>query len=191
MPLLRVRMDRERIAVIDHSMGGPKVALLAGATVTDIHSGGKRSTFPTRASAFVAISPPGTYEGAGEWLNTTYPESLQIDFGTMTKPVMVVVGTDDHNPNFSTRLDWRVDAYNLAPGPRTLLTVNGAEHIFGGVSGWDAAETSDENPALVAELQRATWAYLHSALYPEDAAWDEVVEGFCNDADPFAVVQTK
>ena len=191
MPLLRGRMDRERIAVIDHSMGGHTGALLAGATATDIHSGEKVDLSDPRISAFVAISPPGTYEGAGEWLNTTYPESLQIDFGTMTKPVMVVVGTDDHNPNFSTRLDWRVDAYNLAPGPRTLLTVNGAEHIFGGVSGWDAAETSDENPALVAELQRATWAYLHSALYPEDAAWDEVVEGFCNDADPFAVVQTK
>jgi hypothetical protein len=32
-------------------------------------------------------------------------------------------------------------------------------------------ETTDENPERVAAVQRLTWAYLRSALYPEDPAW--------------------
>jgi len=39
------------------------------------------------------------------------------------------------------------------------------------ISGYDAAETTDENPERAAAVQRLTWAYLRSALYPEDGAW--------------------
>ena len=41
---------------------------------------------------------------------------------------------------------------------------------LGGVSGYDAAETTDESPERVATVQRLTWAYLRSALYPGDPA---------------------
>ena len=66
---------------------------------------------------------------------------------------------------------WHADPYFLSPGPKSLLTLFGAKHLLGGVSGYDAAETTDENPERVALVQRLTWAYLRTALYPEDPAW--------------------
>ena len=52
-----------------------------------------------------------------------------------------------------------------------MFTVFGSGHLLGGISGYDAAETDDENPERVATVQRLTWAYLRSTLYPEDTAW--------------------
>lgn len=45
-----------------------------------------------------------------------------------------------------------------------------AGHLLSGISGFDAAETSDENPDRVAVLRAMIWAYLCSALYAGDAA---------------------
>ena len=92
----------------------------------------------------------------------------------MTTLSLVVTGDQDINPRFSDRKDWRADAYRLSPGPKSLLTLRDAGHIFGGISGYDAKEASDESPALVAQVQRLTWAYLRSALYPGDPAWEKV-----------------
>ncbi len=64
----------------------------------------------------------------------------------MTTSALVVAGDKDVNPMFSDRVAWRADAYVLSPGPKCLLTLFGAEHILGGVSGYDAAETTDESP---------------------------------------------
>lgn len=191
VPGLAGRIERAQVAIVGHSMGGHTCALLAGATVTDIHTGEKVDLSEPRISAFITIAPAGGPEGAAPWLRENYPESLRIDYGTMARPVLVVAGDKDFNPNFSTQKDWRADAYNLAPGPKTLLTVFGAEHIFGGISGWDAHETTDENPARVADLQRATWAYLRSALFPAEDAWRQVVDGLAADDTAFARVDTK
>jgi hypothetical protein len=104
-----------------------------------------------------------------------YPELSGNDFANMMLPSLVVTGDRDFTEYFSERKDWRADAYRLSPGPKSLLTLFGAAHIFGGISGYDAKEASDENPALVAAIQRITWAYLRSGLYPEDQAWRVVV----------------
>ena len=53
---------------------------------------------------------------------------------------------------------------------KTLLTLFGAEHMFGGVSGYDAGVTSEENPERVAAVRALIWAYLRSALDPGDPA---------------------
>ena len=37
------------------------------------------------------------------------------------------------------------DPYALAPAPKSLLTVFGAEHGLGGIAGYDLAETTDES----------------------------------------------
>ena len=81
-----------------------------------------------------------------------------ISFAEMSSPALVVVGDKDVNPAFSDRADWRSDAYFLSTGPKCLLTLFGAEHGLGGVAGYDAAETTDENPDRVAAVQRLTWA---------------------------------
>ena len=90
----------------------------------------------------------------------------------MTTPALVVVGDKDVSPHLTIRgADWHADPYLLSTGSKCLLTIFGGEHLLGGVSGYDAAETTDESPERVATVQRLTWAYLRSALYPEDSAW--------------------
>ena len=77
------------------------------------------------------------------------------------------------NLAFTARKDWRPDAYFLSPGQKCLLMMFGGEHSLGGVSGYDAAETTDEDPNRAAAVQRLTWAYLRTALYADDAAWSK------------------
>jgi hypothetical protein len=99
----------------------------------------------------------------------------------MTTPALVVVGENDVNPNLTVRgADWQADPYFLSTGPKCLVTLFGAGHILGGVSGYDASETTDENPERVAVVQRLTWAYLRTALYPEDSAWSTACAAFAD-----------
>lgn len=62
-------------------------------------------------------------------------------------------------------------ASSLSPGSKSLLTLFGAEHSLGGIPGYSVAETTDESPERVALIQRLTWAYLRSALDPDDSSW--------------------
>ena len=71
------------------------------------------------------------------------------------------------------------------------MTFFGAEHMFGGISGYDAAETSDENPERVATLRALVWAYLRSQLYPGDAGWADAVASLEGGNDPIAKVESK
>ena len=80
--------------------------------------------------------------------------------------------------------DWRAAANFLSPSPECLLTLFGAEHGLGEVAGYDAAETTDENPRRVAAVQRLTWTYLRSALSPEDRAWDAACAALEDSPDP-------
>jgi hypothetical protein len=89
----------------------------------------------------------------------------------MKMPVLVVAGDKGASDKFSARLDWRADAYS-GPAPKALLTVYGGEHMLGGISGYDAAETTDEEPQRVADVEWLTWSYLRTGLYPEDPAWN-------------------
>ena len=53
------------------------------------------------------------------------------------------------------------------------LTVALPRRKIGGVAGWDAAETDDEDPDRLAVTLRMTAAYLRSALDADDPAWVE------------------
>ena len=94
------------------------------------------------------------------------------DFSTMTAPALVVAGDKDISPHLTVAgAGWHTDPYFLSPAPKSLLTLFGAEHGLGGVSGYDVAETTDENPERVAAVAQLTWAYLRTELYPGDSAW--------------------
>ena len=177
VPGLAGRVDKSRIAAVGHSLGGHTVAMLAGARVTDPATGEVVDLSEPRIRGAVMLSPPGDGRDMAPWASEHYPELGASDFSRMTAPALVVTGDQDFNPRFSERRDWRADAYRLSLGPKSLLTLRDAGHIFGGISGYDAKEASDENPALVADVQRLTWAYLRSALYPGDPAWEEVCAG--------------
>jgi hypothetical protein len=77
-----------------------------------------------------------------------------MDFSKMSTPALVVAGDKDTSSHLTARgAGWHADPYFLFPGPKSLLTLFGAEHGLGGVAGYDAAETTDENPERVAAVQ--------------------------------------
>lgn len=94
------------------------------------------------------------------------------DFSSIKTPTLVAWGDEDVEPHLTVRdADWHNDPYVLGPAPKASFKVKGGKHGFGGISGWDTAETLDGSPERLAAVQRLTWAYLWSQLYPEDKAW--------------------
>lgn len=193
VPGLTGRVDRDRIAAVGHSLGGGTVSLLLGMRIEDPDDPRDKDLSDARVKAGVVIGAPGIGdEHLSAWAADHYPMMKFIDFSAMTGPALVIAGDKDLNPNFSDRLSYRWDAYTHSPGGnKTLLTFLGAEHLFGGISGYDAVETSDENPDRVATLRALVWAYLRSQLYPGDTAWDDAVTVLENDRDTVATVQSK
>jgi hypothetical protein len=63
--------------------------------------------------------------------------------------------------------------------------------MLGGVTGYDAAETTDESPERVAVVQRLTWAYLRTTLYPEDRAWPSACGALMDGPNPPGRVESK
>ena len=178
VPSLKGRLDRERAAIVGHSMGGHTASMLLGMTLTDPADGSLVDLTEARLKAGVVLGAPGN-GGAdlSPFAAEHYSFFLQPDFATMTIPTLVVSGDHDVSPHLAVRgADWTADPYRLSPGPKCLLTLFGAGHLFGGISGYDAAETSDESPERVATVQRMVWAYLRTALYPEDKAWRAACE---------------
>ena len=171
VPAITGRLDRTRIAVAGHSMGGHTAGMLLGAQLTD-EDGTKVNLAEPRIKAGVLLTPPGNGGTDLSAFAAGLPFFRQPSFREMTTPTLVVVGENDLSPHLTTRgADWHADTYTLSTGPKCLLTISGAGHGLGGVSGYDAAETTDESPERVAMVQRLTWAYLRTALYPEDSAW--------------------
>ncbi|WP_033213141.1 alpha/beta hydrolase family protein [Kitasatospora phosalacinea] len=193
VPQLAGRLDRSRIAVAGHSMGGHTASLLLGARLTDPHDGTEVDLADPRIKAGVLLAPPGRGGDAlTEFTAEHYPFFLTTDFSTMTAPALVVAGDEDDSAFLTVSgPDWHTDPYTLAPGPKSLLTLFGAGHGLGGVSGYDVAETTDEDPARVAALAHLAWAYLRSAFHPEDPAWREACDALAADSDPVGRVESK
>ncbi len=185
------RLDRGRIAVVGHSLGGHTTALLLGMRVTDPDDGTDVDLADSRVKVGVLLAAPGGSADLSAAAAEHYPVLRHPSFTEMTTPALVVAGDRDVNPAFSGRVDWRADAYVLSPGPKCLLTIFGGEHILGGISGYDAAETTDENPERVVAVQRLTWAYLRTALYPEDPAWPAARAALMDTPTPLGQVECK
>jgi len=170
---IKGRLDRSRIAVAGHSMGGHTASMLLGARLTDPEDGTIVDVIEPRIKAGVLLGPLGN---GGADLSPLAAENYTFfrhpSFAEMTTPTLVVVGDSDVSPHLTVRgADWHADPYFLSTGPKCLLTLVGGHHGFGGVSGYDVAETTDESPERLAVVQRLTWAYLRSTLYPKDPAW--------------------
>ena len=173
VPALRGRLDHNRIAVVGHSLGGHTASVLLGMQLIDPEDSAIVNMADPRIKAGVLLTPPGN---GGADLSANAAERMPVfkspNFASMTTPALVVVGDADVSPHLTVRgADWHADPYTLSPGPKCLLTVFEGQHLLGGISGYDAAETTDESPERVATVQRMTWAYLRTALYPGDTAW--------------------
>ncbi|TGG91726.1 alpha/beta fold hydrolase [Natronospirillum operosum] len=195
LPLLKGRLDKESIAVVGHSMGGQTAAMLLGAHLTD----SKRrddvdvSVFEPRIKAGVLLAAPGNGgDSLSEFAREHFTE-LNPDYTLLITPTLSVVGSADVNPYMTVRgADWYTDAFHDAPGIQQMLTLQGAKHSLGGIPGYDARETGDdEKPDTLAAVQRLTWAYLMSALNPVDTAWQEAQEALKDRASALGQIDTK
>jgi predicted dienelactone hydrolase len=193
VPQLLGRLDRSKVAVAGHSMGGHTASLLLGTRLIDPLDGTEVNLAESRIKAGVLLAAPGR---GGDALSEFAAENLSFflttDFSKMTTPALVVAGDKDASAHLTVRgPEWHADPYFLSPGPKSLLTLFDAEHGLGGVSGYDVAETTDENPERVSAVQRLTWAYLRTELYPGDSAWQAARAALTAGPDPLGRIESK
>jgi len=193
-PLLAGRLDHDRIAAVGHSMGGQTVGMLLGASLTDP----KRpedtnvSVIEPRIKTGVLLAPPGRGgDNLSDYARENFSE-LNPDYSHLSTPSLVVVGDEDVNPFMTVRgAEWYRAAFEDGPGASHLLSLVGGQHGLGGIAGYDAKETGDEDPDRLAVVQRATSAFLCSHLYDDDPSWSQTQEVLQSNADALATIETK
>ncbi|MEO3786384.1 chlorophyllase [Actinocorallia sp. B10E7] len=191
VPGLGGRLDRNRVAVAGHSWGAQTASMLLGARVLDPEGVPGEDMSDPRVKAGVLFALPGR---GGDDLTPFAAEHLPFmhpSFDGMTTPALVVAGDRDQSMLSVRGPDWFTDPYFLSPGDKSLLTLFGAEHAFGGIPGYEVAETTDESPERVALIQRLTWAFLRSALYPGDPSWPAACSALEEDPHPLGRVRSK
>ncbi|KAK6210836.1 hypothetical protein LQW54_005884 [Pestalotiopsis sp. IQ-011] len=188
------RLDRTKVAVVGHSLGGASAGLLLGARFHDPEAGvADFDLSDDRVTLGVLLGPPGSgfgslVEGARKKLSS----ALHTDWAHLKTRTLVVVGDEDSAQYASgDGVDWHRDAYRLGSGADFLLTLRGGKHGFGGVACWDAKETDDEDPERLAVTQRLTWAYIRSGLYPGDDSWEKACKALETAASKHGYVEAK
>lgn len=178
VPGLQNRLDRSKVAGAGHSFGGMTMSLLLGAENTDPRDGAVFKSLDKRIKAGVILG--GTGNGGADLSDNARRNMVPfygIDFSTMKTPALAIGGEEDISPHLTVRgADWHWDSYTYGAGEKDLLRVKGGHHGFGGVSGWDAAETQDESPERLSFVQRMSLAYLRSQLYDGDKSWERACE---------------
>lgn len=191
VPGLSGRLDRSRIAIAGHSWGGQTASMLLGARVLDAEGRAGEDLSDARVKAGVLFATPGL---GGTDLTPFAAEHFPFmhpSFAGMTTPVLVVAGDRDQSLLSVRGPDWFTDPYFLSPGSKSLLTLFGAEHSLGGITGYNVTETTDESSERVALIQRLTWAYLRSAFYSADPAWPAACAALQEMPEPLGRVESK
>ena len=196
VPGLAGRVAKAKIAVAGHSLGGQTAGVLLGARANDPNDpeGNDMDMSDPRIVAGVLLAAPGNGGLDLTERVASHPgfSFMNPDFARMTTPTLVVVGDKDVNPNLTTRgADWHADSYHLSPGAQSLLTLSGGEHALGGISGFDAKETTDEDPDRLEAVARMTWAWLRTAFDDADTAWADTCQALAGPASALGNVTSK
>ena len=191
LPGLAGRVDHGRIAAVGHSFGGHTTAMLLGARMVGLEGGEGEDLSDARIGAGILMAAGGR---GGKDLSAFAVEHLPylgVDFAPLRVPTLVVAGDQDRSPLTVRGPDWFYDPYYLSPNGKGVLTLHGGEHLLGGISGYTVTETSDESPERVALIQRMSAAFLRSALYRGDTAWQDACDALRNETEPQGHVLVK
>lgn len=194
VPAVAGRLDHSRVAVIGHSMGGQTAGLLLGARLTDPNDPAAQDVDlrEPRIAAGVMLTAPGNGGASLSAMAASNYSFFNPDFSHLSTPTLVVVGDEDASPHLTVRGPaWHADAFHDGPGAEALLTMVGGKHGLGGIAGYDARETDDEDPERLEIALRMTWAYLRSALYAGDDAWQRAKEALAAHGAGRAHVESK
>lgn len=190
LPLLKGRLDHEQIAAVGHSLGGHSVGLLLGMRVTI--EGAEVDLREPRIKTGVLLAAPGA---GGDNLSENgkgYGPAFSPDFAHLATRTLVVFGDMDVSPHLTVRgADWHADPFHLSPGAEALLTIAGGRHGLGGIAGYDAKETDDEDPDRLELTRRMVWAYLRSTLNEGDHAWDDACTALAGPAGALGRIDRK
>jgi dienelactone hydrolase len=191
VPGLSGRLDRGRIAAAGHSFGGQTAGSLLGLRVLDPVSRTEEDLSDARIKAGVLLATAGTGGADLTPFAAEHFPFMNPSFEHMTTPALVIAGDKDDSPLSVRGPEWGTDPYFLSPGAKSLLTLSGAEHSLGGIAGYEARETTDENPGRVALVQRVTWAYLRHALGLGSASWTAVQRTLSRSAAPMGRIESR
>ena len=191
VPGLAGRIDRDRLAVAGHSYGAGTASALVGARVLDADGvpGPSMAQPQVKAAALLALTGTGG-DDLSPFAREHFP-FMSPDFARLTTPSLLVAGDHDDSPLSVRGPDWLTDGYRLSPGATDLLTLHGGEHSLGGIHGYHDTQTTDESPDRVALVQRATTAYLRTALGLDDGAWPAERAALTADAEPQGRIDSK
>lgn len=191
VPGLRGRLDRERIAVAGHSWGGQTASMLLGARVLDAYGEPGQDMSDPRIKAGVLLATTGSGGADLTPFAAEHFPFMNPSFANMSTPALVVAGDHDQSLLSTRGPDWFTDPYVLSPGEKSLLTLFGAEHSLGGISGYEVKETTDENPERVKLLQKLTVAYLRTALGLDASRWQSAQAALKESANPPGRIESK
>jgi len=137
VPQLPGRLDRSRVVMAGHWMGGQPASLLLGTRLTDPDDGTKVNLAEPRIKTGVLLAALGRGGDAlSEFAAKNYSFLSTMDFSEMTTPALVVAGDKDASAHLTVLgPEWHTDPCFLSPGPKSLLALFGAEHGLGGVGG--------------------------------------------------------
>ncbi len=164
------RTDTGRIAVAGHSWGGQSVGMLLGARVLDEDGRPGQDRTDPRVRAGILLATTGLGDDLTPFAREAFP-FMRPDFSGLTTPTLVVAGDADRSALSTRGPDWFTDVHRLAPGARDLLTLVGGEHMLGGIHGYGARDTTDEDPHRVDVVRRGAAAWVRTALGVDAAAW--------------------
>ncbi|MYX27607.1 chlorophyllase [Streptomyces sp. SID8381] len=192
VPGLAGRVDGTRVVAAGHSFGGQTAGILVGLRVRDPWTGVAEDLSDPRVMASIQLATAGR---GGDELTPFAHENLpwlrDQDFSRITAPGLVVAGDADELPLSTRGPAWTTDPYTLGGVDRSLLTVHGGRHFLGGISGYDAAETTDESPERVALVQWVTLAYLRHVTGVDHGGWEAVRAALADGSHPLGRLESK